>query len=138
MITRAALSKRLRHLPTALAASGVGLVLAAVAGLVFAGPAGAAGAAGGVALVSVGYVLSHLAVAWADAVNRKMVLPVGLTVYSAKFILLGIWLAALGETHWAGLNAMAFSMVGAVIVWTTTQAVWTWKARIPYVEIEPS
>ncbi|MGY0233408.1 hypothetical protein [Longispora urticae] len=138
MITRAALSRRLRHLPTALAASGAALAVASLAGLIFQGPVGAAGAAAGVGLVSVGYVLSHLIIAWTDAVNRKMLLPVGLTVYSVKFILLGIWLAALKDTHWAGLNAMAFSMVGAVIVWTTAQAVWTWKARIPYVEIEPS
>ncbi|WP_018351257.1 hypothetical protein [Longispora albida] len=136
MLTRAALTRRLNHLPVPLAVTGGALVLAAIIGLVLAGWAGAAGAALGVALVGVSYVVSSVVVAWADAVNPKLTMPAGLGVYAVKFGLLGSSLGAISATGWAGLKPMGFAVIGATLCWTFAHAVWLWKARLPYVEIE--
>jgi len=31
---------------------------------------------------------------------------------------------------------MGVAVMGAALGWTVAQAVWTWRARIPYVEID--
>jgi hypothetical protein len=90
----------------------------------------------GVALVVASYVVSSLAVAWADTVHPQLVMAVGLTTYAVKFTLLGAGLLAALSFDWAGLPAMAVAMAVAVLVWVTAQVWWTWRARLPYVEIE--
>ncbi|MBA3488957.1 MAG: hypothetical protein H0T78_05320 [Longispora sp.] len=61
----------------------------------------------------------------------------GLAVYAGKLILVGLVLALLAEADWPGVRAMVFTVAAAVVVWTMTQTVWVWRARLPYVEIEP-
>jgi hypothetical protein len=128
--------KRLRHLPAGLAASGVLLVVGAVVGFMLRGWAGVAGAAAGVALVATSYVLSTLAVAWADSVNPRLIMPVGLATYVVKVILIGVGMAAISSTDWAGFVPMGIAVMAAAVGWIVAQAWWTWHARIPYVEID--
>jgi hypothetical protein len=132
------LRKRLRHLPSGLLASAVLLVLGVVVGVLARGAAGAAGAAAGVALVAASYSGSSLVIAWADARDPRLILPIGLFTYVAKFTLLGFVMAAVSATDWAGLPAMGIAIMVGALGWTIAQAVWTWRARIPYVEIEQS
>jgi ATP synthase protein I len=127
--------RRLRHLPATLLASLVLLVVAVPIGALVRSGAGAAGAASGVGLVVASYLLSALAVAWADTIDPRMVMPVGLTTYLVKVLLLGVAMAALASTGWPGLGPMAVALIAAVLVWTTTQAWWTWRARLPYVDL---
>jgi hypothetical protein len=128
--------KRLRHLPSGLAASAVLLVVGAVLGGVLRGWAGAAGAAAGVGMVATSYVLSTLAVAWADSVNPRLIMPVGLATYVIKVALIGIGLAAVSRTDWAGLVPMGIAVMAAAVGWIIAQAWWTWQARIPYVDVD--
>lgn len=129
--------KRLPHLRIGLAASAVLLAVGLVAGWFAAGGAGAGGAAAGVGLVAASYVISSVALAWADSVNPRLVLPVGLGTYVAKFTAIGLVMAAIAQTQWAGLPAMGIAIIVTALGWTSAQAVWVWRARIPYVEIEP-
>jgi hypothetical protein len=128
--------KRLRHLPAGLLASGVLLVAGVVVGAALRGWAGAAGAAAGVVLVAASYVLSTLAVAWADSVNPRLIMPVGLGTYVLKVVLIGVAMAAIAGTGWAGLVPMGIAVMVAAVGWIVAQAWWTWHARIPYVDIE--
>ncbi len=129
---------RLRHLPSGLVASAALLVVGLVIGWLVRGGAGATGAAAGVALVAASYTASSLVIALADARNPRLVLPLGLTAYVVKFTLLGFVMAAIAATGWAGLPAMGIAIIVTALGWTVAQAVWTWRARIPYVEIDHS
>jgi len=128
--------KRLTHLPSGLLASAVLLVIGVVLGAVLRGPAGAAGAAAGVGLVAASYTVSSLAVAWADLMNPRLVLPVGLLTYVVKFTAIGFGMAAVAAGGWAGLPAMGLAVIVSALGWIIAQAVWTWRARIPYVDID--
>jgi hypothetical protein len=128
--------KRLRHLPAGLAASGVLLVVGLAVGGAMRGWAGAAGAAAGVGLVATSYVISTLAVAWADSVNPRLIMPVGLATYVVKVILIGVGMAAIAGTGWAGLVPMGCAVMASAVGWIVAQAWWTWHARIPYVEVD--
>lgn len=119
---------RLRHLPLELAVCGVAGVLATVIGWLAGGGTAALGTAAGVALVLVSYLVSTLAIAWADSVNPRLVLPVGMAAYVTKFSLFGVVLVLLLNSGWAGLTPMAVGIVVGVVAWTGTQIFWT--ARI--------
>src|SRR4051812_7411153 len=106
--------RRLNHLPAGLLGCGVVLVAAVVIAAITRGAPGAVGAAIGVLGVAVSYVLSGLAVAWADSVDPQLAMPVGLATYAIKFSLLGVLLIAFGESGWPGLHPMAFAILAAV------------------------
>jgi hypothetical protein len=129
--------KRLRHLPSGLAATAVLLAVGVAVGWPTAGPAAVAGLAAGLFLVSASYTVSSVIIAWADSVNPRLILPVGLATYVLKFTLIGVVMAAVAATGWSGLSAMGVAIIAGALGWTTAQAWWTWRARIPYVEIEP-
>ncbi|ROO62256.1 hypothetical protein EDC02_4229 [Micromonospora sp. Llam0] len=128
---------RLRHLPVPSMVSAVLLVVLAGVGGWLDGVPGAVGAAVGVALVAAGYVASSLALAWADSVHPRMVLSVGLLTYSLKFALLGVAVFAVAASDWPGQRMLAVAIVVATVGWITAQVWWTFRARIPYVEIDP-
>jgi hypothetical protein len=129
--------KRLRHLPPALAASAVTLVVCAAIGAGTAGTPGFVGAVLGCAAAVLSFVVSSVTVAWADKVNPRLVLVVGLTVYALKMIALAALLFALQEVAWAGLPAVGWALAATVLVWVAVQAVWVYRSRIPYVDLTP-
>jgi hypothetical protein len=131
----AGLRKRLNHLPSGLTASAVLLVVGVVLGAVLGGGPAAAGAALGVALVAASFTGSSVVLAWADSVDPRLVLPVGMVTYALKFTLLGVAVYALGGTGWAGLTGFGVAVIGATVGWVTAQAWWTWHAKIPYVDV---
>ena len=133
--TAGGLAERLRHLPSGLYATGALLVLGAAAGAVVQGLAGAAGVALGVVLVAASFTGSSVAIAWADRINPRLVMPVGLMTYVVKFAALGVAAAALAASGWAGLPAFGLGIVAGTLGWVTAQAVWTWRAKIPYVDV---
>ncbi len=130
------MTRRLRHLPSGLVASAVLLVLGVVLGVMLRGGAGAAGAAAGVLLVAASYTVSSLVIAWADSVRPALIMPIGLLAYAVKFTLIGVLMAVIAGTGWTGLPAMGVGVIAGALGWTTAQAVWTWRARIPYLEID--
>ncbi|MFV2012072.1 MULTISPECIES: hypothetical protein [Micromonosporaceae] len=128
---------RLRHLPVPSMVSAVLLVVLAGVGGWLDGVPGAVGAVVGVALVAASYVASSLALAWADSVHPRMVLSVGLLTYSLKFALLGVAVFAVAASDWPGQRMLAVAIIVATVGWITAQVWWTFRARIPYVEIDP-
>jgi hypothetical protein len=131
------IARRLPHVPAGLLACAVLFGLAVPAGGLARGGAGAVGAALGVAVVTASYLVSGLALAWADSVNPQLVMPVGMLTYVVKFAALGVGLAVAAGGEWAGLVPFALAMAAAVFVWTGAQIWWTWRARLPYVELDP-
>ncbi|MGW0431152.1 hypothetical protein ACWDV4_01180 [Micromonospora sp. NPDC003197] len=129
-----AIRQRMPYLRTTLLASAALLVLAVPVGAVLRGPTGAAGAAAGVALVVLSYLVSGFSIAWADAVNPKLIMSVGLVTYATKIVILGVVMAAIAATGWSGLEPMGAAIIAAVAVWTITQLVWTVRAPLPYVQ----
>jgi hypothetical protein len=134
---RGRIRRRARHLPAGLLGCGLAFVVAIVIAGVISGTPGIIGAAVGVAGVALSYVLSGLAVAWADSISPRLTMPVALTTYAVKFILLGVVLIRFGSSTWPGLHPMAFSIIGAVVAWNVAHFWWVTHAKIPYVEIEP-
>src|SRR5262249_13184151 len=128
------LTKRLTHLPMALAASGALLVVAVLVGWLLRGGSGAGGAAAGVLLVVVSYVLSSVVIAWVDAINPRLLLPVGLAAYPIKFIVIGLVMWGIAASGWDGLEPMGVAIIAAVVVWTFAQSVWTYRAKILYAD----
>jgi hypothetical protein len=128
--------KRLRHLPSGLIASAALLVVGVGVGAVLWGGAGAAGVAAGVTLVAASYTVSSVIIAWADSIDPRLTLPAGLMTYALKFTFFGLLLAVLTRAGWTGLLPMGVAIMGTALGWTVAQAVWTWRARIPYVEID--
>jgi hypothetical protein len=115
---------RLRHLPALLAVSAGLIAVAALLGGALRGGAGAAGAALGVGIVTASYLISTLLIAWADAVDPRLVLPVGLATYVVKITIIGIVMAAIAASGWAGLVPLGFGVVAGVLAWNATQILW--------------
>jgi hypothetical protein len=127
--------ERIRHLRLTLGLSVVVLVLASAVGFAVRGGVGALGVAGGVAIVAASYTASTLAIAWADTINPRMVLPVGMAMYITKFSLLGLLLVAVNNAEWAGRIPMAMGIVVGVVAWTASQIWWTVHHSHPYVPV---
>jgi len=131
---RGGVGERVRHLRVALPICGALLIVAGVVAWAVRGPAGAAGAAVGVALVVASYTASTLAIAWADSVNPRLVLPVGMGMYVTKFSLFGAMMIAVSDIDWPGFLPMAMGIIAAVVAWTATQIWWTVRTAYPYVD----
>src|SRR5262245_57388228 len=126
------LGKRLNFLPFMLGVTAVVAVVAPLVAYLTVSPIAALGGLAGVGLVAASYLLSSFVIAWADSINPKMVLTVGLMMYGVKFTVLFLVLAVIAQTGWAGLKPMAIGIGIAAIAWTIGHAWWLWHARIPY------
>jgi len=115
---------RLRHLPPVLIAVAVMTAGAAVVGGLLSGGVGAFGAALGVLVAAASFLVSTLAIAWADSLDRKLIMPFGMGVYIAKLSLMGGLLLVAAEAGWAGLIPLACGIAAGVVAWTATQIWW--------------
>ncbi|MEV0459077.1 hypothetical protein [Catellatospora methionotrophica] len=128
------LAKRLKFLPFMLGVTAAVAVLAPLVAYLTVGAQAAVGVLAGVALVAVSYLLSSVVIAWADSINPKMVLSVGLLMYGIKFTVLFLVLAVIAKSGWAGLKPMAIGIGIAAIAWTIGHGWWLWHAKIPYID----
>jgi ATP synthase protein I len=110
--------------PVALALSGA---LGGVRGLV--------SSAVGLALVALFFLVSMVLVERANSVGPALTLPVALTVYGTKIVVLGV--IVFGTDAVSHLNAPAFcwSVVGATMGWLFAHATAVWRTKMPYVVI---
>jgi hypothetical protein len=129
---------KMRHLPVGLAVSGAVLVLAVAAGAFTGGATDALGAAAGVGIVVLSFVSSTVMVAWVDTVDRRLLLPIGLMTYVLKILLLGTLLYVANRSGWPGLRAFGWGVGAATFGWVTTQVIWVYRSRIPYVDLTES
>jgi hypothetical protein len=129
------INRRLKHMPLMLVASAALTAVAAAAGAIAEGGAGALGAAAGVALVAASFTVSSVVIAWADSINPALVMPVGLLTYALKIVILGVVLFGMVSLDWRGRVPLGFGVMAGVLLWTALQAWWTWRAKIPYVDV---
>ncbi|SCL18613.1 hypothetical protein GA0070616_1550 [Micromonospora nigra] len=128
-----ALRARLPHLRLPLAACAVLAVIGVPAAAVVRGPTGGAGVAAGIGLVVFSYLVSSLSVAWADAVNPRLIMSVGLVTYATKIVLLGVVMSAVAATGWPGLPDMGVAIIAGVLVWTGAHLTWALRSPLPTV-----
>lgn len=114
---------RLHQLWLPLYCSAALLVIATVVGWLIQGLDGAAGAFVGVGVVMASYSLTMLVLAWADAMKTSWVLPLGVLTYMVKFTVIGVVLAGVAASGWAGLPAMGFGVMAGIVVWITAQII---------------
>ncbi|SCG33788.1 hypothetical protein [Micromonospora halophytica] len=126
-----AIRARLPYLRLPLLACAALALVAVPAAAVLRGATGAAGVAAGIALVVVSYLVSGVSVAWADAVNPRLIMSVGLVTYATKIVLLGVVMAAVATTGWAGLSDMGVAIIAAVVVWTGAHLTWALRSPLP-------
>ncbi len=112
-------------------ASPVALALSGALG----GLRGLVSSAVGLALVAVFFLVSMVLVERANTVGPALTLPVALTVYGTKVVILGV--IVFGTDAVSHLNAAAFcwSVVGATLAWLVAHAVAVWRTKMPYVVI---
>jgi len=122
---------RLQHLPPILIAAAVMTVGAAVLGGVLAGGVGAWAAPLGVLVATGSFLASTLAIAWADKLDAKLVMPFGMGVYVAKLSLLGGIMLVVATTGWAGIKPLSAGIVAGVLAWTVTQIWWIVTVHAP-------
>ncbi|MGW4500016.1 hypothetical protein ACWENR_15565 [Micromonospora sp. NPDC004336] len=128
---RGAVRARLPHLRLPLLACALLAVVAVPVAAVVRGGTGAAGVAAGIALVVASYLVSGVSVAWADAVNPRLIMSVGLVTYATKIVLLGAVMAAVAATGWPGLPDMGVAIIVAVVVWTGAHLTWALRSPLP-------
>ena len=124
---------RVAHLKVGLIASAGFLVPAVVIGSLVAGWKGAVAAAGATCVVALFFVVSTVAVAAADAKDPALTLPVALTTYITKVVVLGLvgFPLAEGNASWHALTG--WTLLAATLWWTFVQAWWFWHTPRPYV-----
>lgn len=99
----------------------------------FGGVRGLVSSAVGLVLVALFFLVSMVLVEMANTVGPGLTLPVALTVYGVKVVILGVIVFG---TDWAAhLNgpAFAWTVVGATFAWLISHAVAVWRTRMPYV-----
>lgn len=102
------------------------------------GATGALGALAGVALVTLSYTVSSLIIAAIDLRARHLLVPVAMSTYILKFSIIGVVMWIVAGADWGGLPWLGVLVIAGTLVWVAAQAAWVWRAKIPYVEIEPS
>lgn len=123
------------YLKPCFAVAGIAAALAAVLGGVFAGPAGAVAAFGGVALAALGFAGSVWAVLRAEKIDIRLTLPMALVTYAIKLAAAFTALAVVRALVPEALAPFGFGIVGGAVAWLVTQAVWAYRAKIPYIEL---
>jgi ATP synthase protein I len=101
----------------------------------FGGVRGLVSSAIGLALVALFFLISMVLVERANTVGPALTLPVALTVYGTKIIVLGV--IVFGTDAVSHLNAPAFcwSVVAATMGWLFAHATAVWRTKMPYVVI---
>jgi ATP synthase protein I len=129
---------RVAHLRVGLVAIAGFAVPAGLIGLLIAGWAGLAGALGATVVVALFFVISTVAVALADARDPALTLPVALTTYTVKVVVLGVvgFPIARGSASWHAVTG--WTLLAATLWWTGVQAWWFWRTPRPYVVLPPT
>ncbi|MDG9704110.1 hypothetical protein [Streptomyces sp. DH37] len=112
--------------------------VAAVAGGVLAGGKGVIGAAFGAVIVILFMGIGLTVLQWVAKSYPYLFQAMGLMLYTTQILLLAVLLAVFKNTTLFDTKAFAFSLLGTTLVWIAAQARAHMKAKILYVEPEPS
>ena len=118
----------------ALTAVAAAIMVAVSAALV--GVKGLIGGLIGVALVTVFFGISVLAVGRAARVSPQAMMVAAMVTYLVKIVLLAVVVSSLNGTTAFSTRTLGFVAIGCILVWSATQAVTTMKLKMLYVEPE--
>lgn len=118
----------------ALTAVAAAIMVAVSAALV--GVKGLIGALIGVALVTVFFGISVLAVGRAARVSPQAMMVAAMITYLVKIVLLAVVVSSLNGTTAFSTRTLGFVAIGCILVWSATQVITTMKLKMLYVEPE--
>jgi hypothetical protein len=91
----------------------------------------------GVVIAAASFLLSSLVIAWADTVDRRMILPVGLMTYVFKIVVIGMVVFGIARRDWPGLTPLLWGIAVGAASWIVAQATWTYRWAQSQPEILP-
>lgn len=94
------------------------------------------GAAIGLLVVAGFFTVSVLAVEAANRIDPALTLPVALTTYGIKVVILGVAAFAIPRSLGSARAAFAGALVAGTLAWLVAQAVGVWRARITYIDVD--
>jgi ATP synthase protein I len=112
----------------------VAVLLVPISWLV-AGWRAAAGGAVGLIVVAGFFAISVVLVEAANRVHPSMTLPVALTEYSIKVIVLGAVAFAIPDSWGSARPAFAIGLIVGTLAWLGSQALGVWRAPLRYVDM---
>ena len=118
----------------ALTAIAAAIMVAVSAALV--GVKGLIGGLIGVAIVTVFFGISVLAVGRAARISPQAMMVAAMITYLVKIILLAVVVSSLNGTTAFSTRTLGFVAIGCILVWSTTQVITTMKLKMLYVEPE--
>jgi ATP synthase protein I len=118
----------------ALTAIAAAITVAVSAALV--GTKGLIGALIGVAIVTVFFGISVLAVGRAARVSPQAMMVAAMITYLVKIVALAIVVSTLNGTTAFSTRALGFTAIVCILVWSATQVITTIKLKMLYVEPE--
>ncbi len=124
-------------LHTAVPTAAAGVIAAVISGVV-AGGKGAVGAAVGALVVIVFMGIGILVLQRTAKQLPQLFQAMGLMLYTTQLLLLFVFVAVFQDTTLFNPKAFAATLAAATIVWVAAQARAHMKAKILYVEPEPS
>lgn len=95
----------------------------------------AAGGAAGLVVVAGFFAISVVLVEAANRVHPSMTLPVALTEYSIKVIVLGAVAFAIPHSWGSARPAFAIGLIVGTLAWLGSQALGVWRAPLRYVDM---
>ena len=118
----------------ALTAVAAAIMVAVSAALV--GVKGLIGALVGVAIVTVFFAISVLAVGRAARVSPQAMMVAAMVTYLVKIVLLAVVVSSLNGTTAFSTRTLGFVAIGCILVWSAAQVITAVKVKMLYVEPE--
>jgi len=118
----------------ALTAVAAAIMVAVSAALV--GVKGLIGALVGVAIVTVFFAISVLAVGRAARVSPQAMMVAAMVTYVVKIVLLAVVVSSLNGTTAFSTRTLGFVAIGCILVWSAAQVITAVKVKMLYVEPE--
>lgn len=115
----------------ALVTGGLAGVAVPVVGLL-AGWAEALGVVLGASIVTLFFVLSGVAIAWAGKIDDSFTLPAALGAFMVKVLGFFALLQALPADGWPDRVTAAWTVIAGALLWSGVQARWVWTRQLYY------
>lgn len=120
-----------RH--SALSTAAVAVIMAAVS-LGIGGAKGLLGAALGIALVTVFFAISVLAVGRAARISPQAMMITAMVTYIAKILILLFFVVGFANTTVFNTRLFGLSALACILAWCASQVYWSLKLKFLYVE----
>lgn len=116
----------------AVVTAGAAAVAALIAG-VLGGWGSAAGVVAGALVVTAFFCVSGFVIARAGRIDDSLTLPAALGTFIIKLLVLVAILGFIPEDGWLDRRALAWTVIGAALLWSVVQGRWVWTRQLFYV-----